>query len=79
SGKQPRQVVNWVKNPHWTSAATAYLAEHPDFRRKLFSDSTADAARDGRKKQVAKQGKQQQWHELAEHIFKNDPTSPLRK
>ncbi|KAJ7862337.1 hypothetical protein B0H14DRAFT_3863136 [Mycena olivaceomarginata] len=52
SGKQPRQVVNWVKNPHWTSAATAYLAEHPDFRRKLFSDSTADAARDGRKSRL---------------------------
>ncbi|KAJ7789339.1 hypothetical protein B0H14DRAFT_2300675, partial [Mycena olivaceomarginata] len=69
SGKQPRQVVNWIQNPHWTRIAITYLSENPVFRLKMFSDSTADAKQEGRKKHVGKDGKQQLYGTIAGHIF----------
>jgi hypothetical protein len=65
--------LSWAKNPQWTDSLVAYLTTHPTFRIKLFSDSNADAAKDGRSKSVGKDHKHQSWAVLAEHIFLNDP------
>ncbi|KAJ7486870.1 hypothetical protein FB451DRAFT_1535021 [Mycena latifolia] len=54
--KKKRSIVNWLKNAHWTQAVITYLIDHPKFRIKLFSDSTAEAKK-GRQKQVGKEGK----------------------
>lgn len=50
-----------------------YLSEQPDFRRRLFSDSTGAAKQEGRRKVVAKDGKTQQYAVLAQSIFAKDP------
>ncbi|KIJ96211.1 hypothetical protein K443DRAFT_10782 [Laccaria amethystina LaAM-08-1] len=39
--------IEWVKNPDWTWALINYLTDHPLFRKKLFSDSTAEANKEG--------------------------------
>jgi hypothetical protein len=65
--------LSWVKNPQWTDKLVAYLCEHPDFRKKLFSDSTAAAGREGRLKLTAKDGKAQQYAVLAAAIFHDEP------
>ncbi|KAF8164706.1 hypothetical protein B0H34DRAFT_686254 [Crassisporium funariophilum] len=72
----PNRVPNikWVKSPDWTWALITYLTDHPAFRKKLFSDSTADANKEGRNKAVGKDGKPQQYAVLAKHIFENDAT-----
>jgi hypothetical protein len=61
--------IQWAKNPDWTFTLVAYLGDHVAFRLKLFSDSTADATKEGRMKHTAKDGKAQQYAELAKHIF----------
>ncbi|KAF8320652.1 hypothetical protein F5887DRAFT_847443, partial [Amanita rubescens] len=61
--------IQWAKNPDWTFTLIAYLGDHVSFRLKLFSDSTADAAKEGRAKHTAKEGKVQQYAVLAKHIF----------
>ncbi|KAJ7120058.1 hypothetical protein C8R44DRAFT_529464, partial [Mycena epipterygia] len=55
-----------------------YLIDNPTFRIKLFSDSTAEAKRAGRQKLVGKDGKQQQYAQLAEYVFKDDPAEMVR-
>ena len=65
--------IEWVKHPEWTWSLVTYLTDHPIFRAKLFSDSTADAAREGRPKAQAKEGKSFQYATLAQHIFEHDP------
>ena len=40
---------------------------------KLFSDSTADATKEGHTKHTAKDGKIQQYAVLAKHIFAAEP------
>lgn len=65
--------IQWVKNPDWTYTLVAYLGDHVSFRLKLFSDSTADATKEGRTKQTAKDGKVQQYATLAKHIFAAEP------
>ncbi|KAF8891585.1 hypothetical protein CPB84DRAFT_1632906, partial [Gymnopilus junonius] len=67
SSRPPK--LEWVKNPDWTWSLIAYLTNHVAFRIKLFSDSTADASKEGRSKAVAKDGKAQQYATLAEGIF----------
>ncbi|KAJ7611455.1 hypothetical protein B0H17DRAFT_882696, partial [Mycena rosella] len=57
------------KNPHWTHSIVTYLCEHPEFRIKFFSNSTADAKKEQRIKQVAKDGKAVQCGVLARHVF----------
>ncbi|KAJ6471178.1 hypothetical protein DFH09DRAFT_1220511 [Mycena vulgaris] len=78
SGKQPRTVVNWIQNPSWTEALITYLCEHPEFRIKLFSDSTAEAKQQGRPKLVGKDGRPQQYTVLAAYIFKEDEKEQVR-
>jgi hypothetical protein len=78
SGKQPRQVVNWIQNPVWTSSLITYLTNDPPFRIRLFSDSTADAKQQGRAKLVGKDGKQQQYAVLAAYVFSEDPKEQAR-
>ena len=78
SGRAPRKQVNWVKNPHWTDKLVTYLCENPTFRIKLFSDSTADAKKEKRAKQVAKDGKTVQCGVLAKYIFENDEQERAR-
>ncbi|KIJ36410.1 hypothetical protein M422DRAFT_135873, partial [Sphaerobolus stellatus SS14] len=46
-----------------------YLTDNPDFRRKLFSDSTRDAKASGRKKSQGKDGKTQMFLVLADEVF----------
>ncbi|KAF8337669.1 hypothetical protein F5887DRAFT_855692, partial [Amanita rubescens] len=57
--------IQWAKNPDWTFTLIAYLGDHVSFRLKLFSDSTADAAKEGRAKHTAKEGKVQQYAVLS--------------
>ncbi|KAJ7616876.1 hypothetical protein B0H17DRAFT_882543, partial [Mycena rosella] len=61
-----------------TDAGIEYLVDNPQFRIKLFSDSTADAKKENRAKQVAKDGKAVQYGELAKHIFLEDPQEQAR-
>ena len=65
--------IQWTKNPDWTYTLIAYLGDHVSFRLKLFSDSTADATKEGRPKLMAKDGKIQQYAVLAKHIFASEP------
>jgi hypothetical protein len=65
--------IQWAKNPDWTFTLIAYLGDHVAFRLKLFSDSTADATKEGRMKHTAKDGKVQQYAVLAKHIFAAEP------
>ena len=65
--------IQWAKNPDWTYTLIEYLGDHVSFHLKLFSDSTADAVREGRAKHTAKDGKNQQHAVLAKHIFKVEP------
>ena len=65
--------IQWAKNPDWTYTFIEYLGDHVDFHLKLFSDSTADATKEGRMKQTAKDGKVQQYAVLAKHIFATEP------
>ena len=65
--------IQWAKNPDWAYTLNAYLGDHVAFRLKLFSDSTADATREGRVKHTAKDGKVQQYAVLAKHIFDTEP------
>ncbi|RXW11281.1 hypothetical protein EST38_g14574 [Candolleomyces aberdarensis] len=65
--------LSWAKNLQWTDTLVTYLTTHPTFCVKLFSDSNADAAKDGRSKSVGKDHKHQLWAVLAKHIFLNDP------
>jgi hypothetical protein len=65
--------IQWAKNPDWTYTLIAYLGDHVSFRLKLLSDSTADATKEGRPKQTAKDGKVQQYAVLAKHIFADEP------
>jgi len=65
--------IQWAKNPDWTFTLIAYLGDHVSFRLKLFSDSTADATKEGRAKHTAKDGKAQQYAILARHIFASEP------
>ena len=53
--------IQWAKNPDWTYTLIAYLGDHVAFCLKLFSDSTADATREGHVKHTAKDGKVQQY------------------
>ncbi|KAJ6554429.1 hypothetical protein B0H19DRAFT_146943 [Mycena capillaripes] len=77
--KRPaRQLINWVKNPEWTDSLVTYLTDNPDFRRKLFSDSTAVAKKEKRDKAVGKDGKAVQYGVLAKHIFEDDPKEKAR-
>ncbi|KAJ7712075.1 hypothetical protein B0H14DRAFT_2547008, partial [Mycena olivaceomarginata] len=76
--KTPRSSINWEKNPQWTDSIIQYCTENPTFRRKLFSDSTAEAKKEGRSKEVAKDGKTIQYGVLAKYIFEEDPSEQAR-
>jgi hypothetical protein len=65
--------IHWAKNPHWTFTLIEFLGDNVGFRLKLFSDSTADAVREGRPKLTAKESKSQQHAILAKHIFASEP------
>ena len=71
--RQRAPEIHWLKNPNWTHTLIAYLGNHVAFRLKLFSDSTADAVKEGRPKHTAKEGKAQQYGVLAKHIFSAEP------
>ena len=65
--------IQWAKNSDWTFTLISYLGNHVSFCLKLFSDSTADATKEGRMKHTAKDGKIQQYAILAKHIFTAEP------
>jgi hypothetical protein len=65
--------IQWAKNPDWTFALIEFLGDNVGFRLKLFSDSTADAVREGRPKLTAKDSKGQQYAVLAKHVFSSEP------
>ncbi|KAJ7030907.1 hypothetical protein C8F04DRAFT_894252, partial [Mycena alexandri] len=60
---------NWLKNTDWTDHLVEYLTENSEFCRKLLSDSTAEAEREGHTKSTTKDGKSAQYGVLAKHIF----------
>ncbi|KAF8161441.1 hypothetical protein B0H34DRAFT_747316 [Crassisporium funariophilum] len=62
-----------VENADWTWSLVAYLTTHSSFRTKLFSDSTADATKNGRAKVVGKAGKNQMYGTLAKALFGEMP------
>ncbi|KAF9064474.1 hypothetical protein BDP27DRAFT_1154770, partial [Rhodocollybia butyracea] len=61
--------IEWVDNPSWIHKALQYLNDNVEFRLKLFSDSTADAKAEDRKKSQGKEGKINMFSTLAEHVF----------
>jgi hypothetical protein len=65
--------IQWAKNPDWTFTLIEYLGDNVGFCLKLFSDSTADAARENQPKLTAKESKSQQYTILAKHIFSTEP------
>ena len=66
--------IQWAKNPDWTHTLISYLGDHLSFCLKIFSDSTADATKEGRMKYTAKDGKNQQYAVLTQHIFAAEPS-----
>ncbi|KAJ7848962.1 hypothetical protein B0H14DRAFT_2313774, partial [Mycena olivaceomarginata] len=48
--KERASNIPWADNPGWIGKAIEYLTDNPQFRLKLFSDSTEDATKEGRKK-----------------------------
>ncbi|KAG5633785.1 hypothetical protein H0H81_005274, partial [Sphagnurus paluster] len=64
--------IEWVKNSDWTWSLITYLTDYPAFCKKLFSDSTAEANKEGQPKAVGKDGKPQQYAILTKHIFQHD-------
>ncbi|KDQ49005.1 hypothetical protein JAAARDRAFT_144090 [Jaapia argillacea MUCL 33604] len=70
--------VEWNEHPEWTNKAIAYLIQFPAFRIKLFSDSTSDANKDGRRKLTAKDPKNQLYAELAKAVFENNEDEEIR-
>jgi hypothetical protein len=67
------QTCTWAKNPDWTFTLIEYLGDNVGFCLKLFSDSTADTARENWPKLTAKESKSQQYAILAKHIFSTEP------
>jgi hypothetical protein len=65
--------IQWAKNPDWTFTLIEYLGDNVGFYLKLFSDSTADTARENQPKLTAKESKSQQYAILAKHIFSTEP------
>lgn len=65
--------LRWDDNPAWTFKIIEYLTDNPDFRRKLFSDSTREAKGERRKKQQGKDQKVQMHATLAAYVFENHP------
>jgi hypothetical protein len=65
--------IQWAKNPDCTFTLIESLGDNVRFRLKLFSDSTADAARENQPKLTAKESKSQQYAILAKHIFSTEP------
>ncbi|KAJ7022376.1 hypothetical protein C8F04DRAFT_1194586 [Mycena alexandri] len=51
---------NWLKNTDWTDHLIEYLTDNSEFRRKLFSDLTAEAKKEGHTKSTTKDGKSAQ-------------------
>ncbi|KIJ22682.1 hypothetical protein M422DRAFT_103583, partial [Sphaerobolus stellatus SS14] len=61
--------ILWDSNSAWTLSVIEYLTDNPNFRRKLFSDSTREAKESGRKKNQGKDGKSQMHLVLAAEVF----------
>ena len=66
-------LASCLLNTDWTYTLIAYLGDHVAFHLKLFSNSTADATKEGHIKLTAKDGKAQQYAVLAKHIFAAEP------
>lgn len=76
SGEKERaNSIPWADNPAWISKAVDHLASTPEFRIKLFSDSTEDASTEGRKKLQGKESKINMFSKLAEVIFTDEATA----
>ncbi|KAF8121497.1 hypothetical protein K438DRAFT_1442961, partial [Mycena galopus ATCC 62051] len=74
SDKKRATGIPWADNPDWVAKAVEYLTNNPAFRIKLFSDSTEEATKEGRKKHVGKESKINMYSTLADHVFNDaDP------
>ncbi|KAJ7030872.1 hypothetical protein C8F04DRAFT_1186351 [Mycena alexandri] len=69
---------NWLKNTDWTDHLVEYLTDNSEFCRKLLSNLTAEAKREGHTKSTTKDGKSAQYGVLAKHIFEDDPQEQAR-
>lgn len=65
--------ILWERNSVWTWAAINFLTENPAFRIKLFSDSTAQAKAEGRRKVSNGTGAAQLYQQMAEAVFSDIP------
>ncbi|KAF8573146.1 hypothetical protein K439DRAFT_1421459 [Ramaria rubella] len=64
--------IPWAKNEDWTYRLVDYLEQNPDFRRKLFSDTTKDANAKKRPKNQGKNQKTVSYGILAAWVFDED-------
>jgi hypothetical protein len=62
--------IQWAKNPDWTFILIEYLGDNVGFHLKLFSDSTADTARENKPKLTAKESKSQQYCQQEIYVCK---------
>ncbi|KIJ30952.1 hypothetical protein M422DRAFT_92853, partial [Sphaerobolus stellatus SS14] len=67
-GKKSKWIL-WDSNSAWTLSVIEYLTDNPNFRCKLFSDSTREAKESGQKKNQDKDGKSQMHLVLAAEVF----------
>ncbi|KAF7366981.1 hypothetical protein MSAN_00956800 [Mycena sanguinolenta] len=72
SKKERAAIIPWGENPLWISTAVEYLTNNPEFRLRLFSDSTEEATKEGRKKQQGKESKINLYGTLADAIFQKN-------
>ncbi|KAJ7157566.1 hypothetical protein C8R43DRAFT_826483, partial [Mycena crocata] len=70
--------VSWDKDPTRAERLLDWLETNVDDRIKLFSDSTQDAAQEGRKKKKGKTPKIAYYKMIAEKVFSVDADESLR-
>lgn len=75
--KERAPALDWKGHPEWTDLIVDYLTNNPTFRQKLFSDSTKEASKAGRKKTVGGESKNKLFTELTTYIFADNPDHEL--
>ncbi|KAJ7085306.1 hypothetical protein C8R44DRAFT_752903 [Mycena epipterygia] len=71
--------VFWDKDPTRTDRLLEWLTTNVDDRVKLFSDSTQDAVKEGRRKKTAKTSKMTYYQKIADAVFAVDASESVRE
>ena len=61
-----------------TNLLIAFCKDNPDFRLKLFSDSTQDAIEQGRTRKQMSANRDSYYQRIAQHVFTNDRDSVVQ-